>query len=49
SFSPGGVAEMSIVALSLAANPALVSLHHVARILMTVVELSVAARLFGMR
>nr|WP_172429848.1 AbrB family transcriptional regulator [Mameliella alba] len=49
SFSPGGVAEMSIVALSLAANPALVSLHHVARILMTVVELSVAARLLGMR
>jgi membrane AbrB-like protein len=49
SFSPGGVAEMSVVALSLAANPALVSLHHVARILMTVVELSVAARLLGLR
>lgn len=49
SFSPGGVAEMSIVALSLAANPAFVSLHHVARILMTVVELSVAARLLGIR
>lgn len=48
SFAPGGVAEMSIVALSLAANPALVSLHHVARILMTVVELSVAARLLGL-
>ncbi|ASP22196.1 putative ammonia monooxygenase [Antarctobacter heliothermus] len=49
SFSPGGVAEMSVVALSLAANPALVSLHHVARILMTVVELSVMARLLRLR
>ncbi|WP_323770285.1 AbrB family transcriptional regulator [Antarctobacter sp.] len=49
SFSPGGVAEMSVVALSLAANPALVGLHHVVRILMTVVELSVMARLLGMR
>lgn len=49
SFAPGGVAEMSIVALSLAANPALVSLHHVARILMTVVELGVSARLIGLR
>ncbi|CUH77259.1 AbrB family transcriptional regulator [Tropicibacter naphthalenivorans] len=44
SFAPGGVAEMSIVALSLAANPALVSLHHVARILMTVVEMSLLGR-----
>ncbi|SMX45216.1 AbrB family transcriptional regulator [Maliponia aquimaris] len=49
SFAPGGVAEMSVVALSLAANPALVSLHHVARILMTVLELGVAARLMGLR
>ncbi|KUF11772.1 AbrB family transcriptional regulator [Pseudoponticoccus marisrubri] len=48
SFAPGGVTEMSVIALSLAANPALVSLHHVIRILMTVVELSLAARLFGL-
>ncbi|MBY6161664.1 AbrB family transcriptional regulator [Mameliella alba] len=48
SFAPGGVAEMSIVALSLAANPALVSLHHVVRILLTVVEMSVLARLMGL-
>ncbi len=49
SFAPGGVAEMSVVALSLAANPALVSLHHVTRILMTVFELGLAARLLGLR
>lgn len=47
SFAPGGVAEMSIVALSLAANPAFVSLHHIARILMTVIEMPLIARLFG--
>lgn len=45
SFSPGGVTEMSVIALSLAANPALVSLHHVLRILMTVSFLPLAARL----
>ena len=47
SFAPGGVAEMSIVALSLAANPALVSLHHIARILMTVIEMPLVARMLG--
>ena len=47
SFAPGGVAEMSVIALSLAANPALVSFHHIARILLTVVELSVMGRLLG--
>ncbi|EPX76036.1 AbrB family transcriptional regulator [Salipiger mucosus] len=35
-YAPGGVTEMSVIALSLAANPALVSLHHVVRILLTV-------------
>ena len=49
SFAPGGVTEMSLVALSLQANPAFVTLHHIFRILMTVVELSLAARLLGMR
>jgi len=43
-FAPGGVAEMAVVALSLAANPALVSLHHVIRILITVAEMPLAAR-----
>lgn len=45
SFAPGGVTEMSIIALSLAANPALVSLHHVLRILLTVVELTLVSKL----
>lgn len=45
SFAPGGVTEMSIIALSLAASPALVSLHHVLRILLTVIELSLVHRL----
>ncbi|MBN9888014.1 AbrB family transcriptional regulator [Salipiger abyssi] len=44
SYSPGGVTEMSVVALSLAANPALVSLHHVVRILFTVGFMSLAER-----
>ncbi|MGR3271845.1 AbrB family transcriptional regulator [Thalassococcus profundi] len=47
SFAPGGVTEMSLVALSLAVSPALVTLHHVLRILMTVFELMLSARLFG--
>ncbi|MEM8774869.1 MAG: AbrB family transcriptional regulator, partial [Pseudomonadota bacterium] len=46
SFAPGGVTEMSLVALSLAANPALVTLHHVLRILITVVGLAISARWF---
>ncbi|MFZ7090676.1 AbrB family transcriptional regulator [Primorskyibacter sp. 2E233] len=49
SFAPGGVTEMSVIALSLAANPALVSLHHVARILMTVIELSLMSKWLGLR
>ncbi|GAA4227976.1 hypothetical protein GGQ68_003989 [Sagittula marina] len=48
-YAPGGVAEMSLVALSLAASPALVSLHHVTRILITVVEMPLAARLLRLR
>ncbi|MCR8547039.1 AbrB family transcriptional regulator [Salipiger sp. P9] len=44
SYSPGGVTEMSVIALSLAANPALVSLHHVVRILFTVGVMSAAER-----
>ena len=46
SFAPGGVTEMSLVALSLQANPAFVTLHHIARILITVAGLMVAARRF---
>lgn len=48
SFAPGGVAEMSVIALSLNANPALVSLHHIARIVLTIIELTIVARLMGL-
>ncbi|MDR9393090.1 MAG: AbrB family transcriptional regulator [Roseovarius sp.] len=44
SFAPGGVTEMALVALSLEASPALVTLHHVWRILVTVVGLALSAR-----
>lgn len=46
SFAPGGVTEMSLVALSLQANPAFVTLHHIIRILITVVGLVLSARIF---
>lgn len=45
SFAPGGVTEMALIALSLHANPALVTLHHVYRILLTVVVLVASRRL----
>ena len=44
SYAPGGVTEMALVALSLQANPALVSLHHVVRILLTVLEMGLLGR-----
>ncbi len=46
SFAPGGVTEMSLVALSLQANPAFVTLHHILRILITVMGLILTARLW---
>lgn len=44
SFAPGGVTEMALVALSLSANPAFVTLHHIFRILITVVALGLSAK-----
>lgn len=44
SFAPGGVTEMALVALSLQANPAFVTLHHITRILITVIGLGLSAR-----
>lgn len=44
SFAPGGVTEMTLIALSLAGAPALVTLHHVLRILLTVVIMAATAR-----
>jgi membrane AbrB-like protein len=44
-YSPGGIAEMSLIALSLGVDPAFVSTHHVARIFMIILLLSPAFRL----
>ncbi|MBT6507482.1 MAG: AbrB family transcriptional regulator [Marinovum sp.] len=44
SFAPGGLTEMSLIALSLNANPALVSLHHMYRIILTVFALHALQR-----
>ena len=44
SFAPGGVTEMALIALSLQANPALVTAHHIYRIILTVIEMSVIQR-----
>jgi len=49
SYAPGGVTEMALVALSLNANPALVTLHHIHRIFLTVIGMGVAARWMGLR
>ncbi|MFU8880962.1 MAG: AbrB family transcriptional regulator [Rhodobacterales bacterium] len=44
SFAPGGVTEMALIALSLQANPALVTAHHIYRIILTVLEMAAIAR-----
>jgi uncharacterized protein len=44
SFAPGGLTEMSLIALTLSANPALVSLHHLYRIILTVILLGLINR-----
>lgn len=46
SFAPGGVTEMSLIALSLNANSALVSLHHLFRISVTVLGLVLVGKRF---
>ncbi len=40
SFAPGGVTEMGLIALSMSANPAFVTMHHILRILITVAALT---------
>ena len=47
SFAPGGVTEMSLIALSLSANPVFVSAHHLFRITVTVFVSGLLARAFG--
>lgn len=45
SFAPGGVTEMALIALSLHANPALVTMHHIYRIIVTVIEMTIMVRI----
>ena len=47
SFSQGGIIEMALIALTLGTNPALVSLHHINRILLTVVVMSTIGQKFS--
>lgn len=49
SYAPGGVTEMALVALSLNANPALVTVQHIYRIFLTVIGMGLAARWMGLR
>ncbi|WP_136635491.1 AbrB family transcriptional regulator [Pseudooceanicola onchidii] len=49
SFAPGGVTEMALIALSLNANPAFVTLHHIYRIVLTVFMITHVAKRFGWR
>lgn len=49
SLAPGGVTEMALVALSLSANPAFVTLHHIYRILLTVLVIGAATKLRNRR
>ena len=46
SFSPGGIIEMALIALTLGTNPALVSLHHIYRILLTIIVMSTMGHKF---
>ena len=48
-LAPGGVNEMALVALSLDANPAFVTLHHVFRIAITVLALGLMKRRLARR
>ncbi|MEM9060721.1 MAG: AbrB family transcriptional regulator [Pseudomonadota bacterium] len=43
-FAPGGVVEMGLIALSLGVSPLIVTLHHVLRILVTVVAVPMVAK-----
>jgi uncharacterized membrane protein AbrB (regulator of aidB expression) len=48
-FSPGGLAEMSLIALALDIDPAFVATHHVVRIFLVVVLAPIAFRLWRAR
>jgi membrane AbrB-like protein len=46
-YSPGGLAEMSLIALALGLDGAFVATHHILRILVIVLAAPAAFRLFG--
>ena len=48
-FAPGGLAEMSLIALALGIDAAYVSSHHVVRIFMIIVAAPLVFRLLGGR
>jgi uncharacterized membrane protein AbrB (regulator of aidB expression) len=45
SFAAGGLAEMSLIALSLNFNPVVVALHHLCRIVLTVLAGAAVAKM----
>lgn len=47
SFAPGGVTEMGLIAITLAASPAVVAFHHIYRIVLTVLLMAGMARWMG--
>jgi len=47
SLAPGGAIEMGLVALSLGVNPAFVTFHHLYRITLTVLEITLMSRWLG--
>jgi hypothetical protein len=48
-FSPGGLAEMSLIALALGVETAFVATHHVARIGMIVIVAPLLFRKLGLK
>ncbi|MCH9019696.1 MAG: AbrB family transcriptional regulator, partial [Proteobacteria bacterium] len=48
-FAPGGLAEMSLIALALGIDPAFVSTHHVVRIFLVVILAPLAYRVIAAR
>ena len=49
SYSPGGVTEMGLIALSLSMSPIFVSMHHLFRILLTVLVAGLAAKIVNVK
>ena len=48
-FAPGGLAEMTLIALALGVDPAFVSTHHVVRIFLVVILAPIAFKIIAPR